>query len=139
MVGLRLTPPLCAAAAGECDERVGGGLLPVEDRAGLLVGRALGLGDAPDRVLEGDALLERQAPAEHELAPPRVQVMLSARCSYSAWSSSTAGGTSVRAASAIALGALPTATRAISASLAGVANWAAAATWSSVNAPALIA
>ena len=31
---------------------------------------ALGLGDAPDGLLEDDALLERQAPAEAELAPP---------------------------------------------------------------------
>ena len=39
-------------------------------RAGLLVERALGLGDAPDGLLEGCALLERQAAAEHEFAPP---------------------------------------------------------------------
>ena len=45
----------------------------------------------------------------------------------------------MRAASAIALGALPTATRASSASLSGVANSAAAATWSSVSAPVLSA
>ena len=43
----------------------------------------------------------------------------------------------MRAARAIALGALPTAMRASSASLAGVANLAAAATWSSVSAPVL--
>ena len=40
--------------------------------------------------------------------------MLNARRAYSAWSSSTTGGASVRAASAIALGGLPTATRASS-------------------------
>ncbi len=61
--------------------------------------------------------------------------MLSARRAYSASSSATVGGTIVRAASAISLGGLPTATRASSASLAGVANSAAAATWSSVNTP----
>ena len=38
--------------------------------------------------------------------------MPSARRAYSTWSSSTAGGASVRAASAMALGALPTAARA---------------------------
>ena len=59
---------------------------------------------------------------------PRVHVMLNARRPYSASSSATTGGTSVRATSAIALGGLPTATRASSASLAGVANSAAAAT-----------
>ena len=42
-----------------------------------------------------------------------------------------------RAANAISLGALPTATRASSASVPGVANSAAAATWSSVSAPVL--
>ena len=61
---------------------------------------------------------------------PRVQVMLSARRSYNAWSSATAGGASLRAATDMALGALPSATRASSASLSGVANSAAAATWS---------
>jgi hypothetical protein len=43
------------------------------------------------------------------------------------------GGTIVRAASEIWLGALPTARRAISASLSGVAKGVAAATWSSVE------
>ena len=57
-----------AALPGEGDERVGGGLLPVEHDAGLLVAGALLLGDAPDGLLERGALLERQAPAEHELA-----------------------------------------------------------------------
>ena len=65
--------------------------------------------------------------------------MLNARRAYSAWSSATTGGASVRATSPIALGGLPTATRASSASLSGVANSAAAATWSSVNAPVLSA
>ena len=65
--------------------------------------------------------------------------MLNARRAYSAWSSSTLGGASVRAVNAIALGGLPTATRASSPSLSGVANSAAAATWSSVNAPVLSA
>ena len=45
----------------------------------------------------------------------------------------------VRAASEMAPGALPIAMRASSASLAGVANSAAAATWSSVSAPVLMA
>ena len=45
----------------------------------------------------------------------------------------------MRAASAIALGGLPTAMRASSASVSGVANSAAAATWSSVSAPVLSA
>jgi hypothetical protein len=49
----------------------------------------------------------------------------------------TVGGTIVRAASAIALGALPTATRASSASVPGVAYSAAAATWSRLSAPVL--
>src|SRR4051794_26365996 len=62
---------IAAAAASEGDERIGGRLLPLEDRAGLFVAGALGLGDVPDGLLEGGALLERQAPAEYELAPPR--------------------------------------------------------------------
>ena len=70
MVGLRLAPLVCAAAAGERDERIGGVLLPLEHCAGLLVECALGLGDVPDGLFEGCALLERQAPAERELAPP---------------------------------------------------------------------
>ena len=70
MVGLRLTPPSARAWPGEGDECVGGGLLPVEAAAVVLVERALGLGDAPDGLLEDDALLERQPPAEAELAPP---------------------------------------------------------------------
>ena len=45
----------------------------------------------------------------------------------------------MRAASAISLGALPIAMRAISASVSGVACLAAAAAWSSVRAPVLIA
>ena len=53
---------------------------------------------------------------------PGVQDMLSARRSYSASSSSTLGGASVRATSAISPGAFPTATRANSASVSGVAN-----------------
>ena len=113
---------------GECDERVGGRLLPLGHAAGLLVGGALLLGDVPDRLLEDGALLERQPAAEHSSRRPRVHVMLSARRAYSAWSSATTGGASVRAASPIALGGLPTATRASSASLSGVANSAAAAT-----------
>ena len=48
--------------------------------------------------------------------------MRNARRAYSSWSSATLGGTIVRAASEIWLGALPTATRAISASLSGVAK-----------------
>ena len=59
---------------------------------------------------------------------PRVQVMLNARRLYSVWSSSTGGGASLRATSPIALGALPTATRTSSTSVAGVANSTAAAT-----------
>ena len=55
---------------GECDERVGGRLLPLGVAACLLVGGALLLGDVPDRLLEDRALLERQPAAEHELAPP---------------------------------------------------------------------
>ena len=58
-----------AAVRGERDERVGGGLLPVEARAGVLVGGALGFGGAPDGLLEGGALFEWQAAAERELAP----------------------------------------------------------------------
>ncbi|MDP9258802.1 MAG: hypothetical protein M3Q31_19950, partial [Actinomycetota bacterium] len=51
----------------------------------------------------------------------------------------TVGGTIVRAASAMALGGLPTARCASSASLAGVAYSVAAATWSRVSAPVLSA
>jgi hypothetical protein len=47
------------AVLGERDERVRGGLLPIEGGAGLLVGRALGLGDVPDLLFEDGALLER--------------------------------------------------------------------------------
>ncbi len=113
---------------GECHERVGGRLLPLDDATGLLVGRALGFGDVPDRLFEDGALLERQPAAERELAPPTRPLILNARRAYNAWSSSTTGGASVRATNAIALGGLPIATRASSASLSGVANSAAAAT-----------
>ena len=54
--------------------------------------------------------------------------MLNARRSYNALSSTTVGGLSVRATSAIALGALPTATRASCASVSGVACRVAAVT-----------
>ena len=64
------TTALAAAALGECDERVGGRLLPLEDAACLLVGGALLLGDVPDRLLEDRALLERQPAAQTQLAPP---------------------------------------------------------------------
>ena len=50
-----------ASAADCCQSRTA---------AGLLVGGALRLGDVPDRLLEGGALLERQPAAERELAPP---------------------------------------------------------------------
>ena len=70
---------LAAAALGECDERVGGRLLPLEHAAGLLVGGALMLGDVPDRLLEDGALLERQPAAEHSSRRPRVHAMLRAR------------------------------------------------------------
>ena len=56
------------AAPGERDECVGGRLLPLERDAGRLVGGALVRGDAPDRLLERRALLERQPAAERELA-----------------------------------------------------------------------
>ena len=62
------TTTVAAAALGECDERVGGGLLPVGDAACLLVGGALLLGDVPDRLLEDGALLERQPAAQTQLA-----------------------------------------------------------------------
>ncbi len=68
VVGLRLTPAT-GALPGERDERVGGRLLPVEEGARLLVVGALLLGDAPDGFLEHQALVERKAPAEHELTP----------------------------------------------------------------------
>ena len=67
-------------------------------------------------------------PLRHSSRRPRVHDMLNARRAYNASSSATTGGASVRAASPIALGGLPTATRASSASLSGVANSAAAAT-----------
>ena len=57
-----------AGLASEHDERIGGGLLPLEDGAGLLVVGALGLGDVPDGLLERGALLEWQASVEDELA-----------------------------------------------------------------------
>ena len=71
VVGLRFTPPPCAAAPGERDERVRGRLLPLEDRSRPACRRALGLCDVPDCLLEGGALLERQTTTEHELAPAR--------------------------------------------------------------------
>ena len=71
VVGLRLAPPPVASAVpGECDQRVGCGLLPVEAGAGVLVERALGFGDVPDGLLEDDALLQRQTAVEAELASP---------------------------------------------------------------------
>ena len=123
------TTALAAAAVlGECDERVGGRLLPLGDAACLLVGGALLLGDVPDRLLEDAPCSSGNRPLRHSSRRPRVHDMLNARRAYSAWSSATTGGASVRAASPIALGGLPTATRASSASLSGVANSAAAAT-----------
>ena len=70
MVGLRRTPPSApprrasvtsASAVYCCHSRTA---------PACLSSGALGLGDVPDRLLEGGALLERQAPAEHQLAPP---------------------------------------------------------------------
>ena len=61
---------VCAAVSGEGDERISGVLLPFEDAAGLLVQCALRLGDVPDGLLEGCALLQRQAPAQHQLTSP---------------------------------------------------------------------
>ena len=67
----RAAPDRAAAAVlGECHERVGGRLLPVQDRAGLLVSRPLLLGDVPDRLFEDGALFERQPAAQTQLAPP---------------------------------------------------------------------
>ena len=70
VVGLRRDPPSAAVAAlpRERHERVRGGLLPLEDRAALLVEGALGLGEAADGLLERGAVLERQLSAEDELA-----------------------------------------------------------------------
>ena len=62
--------PAGSAALGERHERVSSGLLPVQHDAGLLVDRALFLGDAPDGLLERGALLERQSSADRELALP---------------------------------------------------------------------
>ena len=53
-----------AAARDEADERIGGGLLPLQDDAILLLGGAARRGVVPDRRLERDALLERQAPVD---------------------------------------------------------------------------
>ncbi len=58
-----------AALPGEGDQRLSGRLLPLEHRPRLLIDRALSLGDAPDRLFEHGALLERQRAAERELAP----------------------------------------------------------------------
>jgi hypothetical protein len=78
--GRRAAPdPAIGGLACERDERVRGRLLPVQDRAGLLVERPLRLREAPDRLLEDEALLERQPARETQLAPPPVQFMLSAR------------------------------------------------------------
>ncbi len=63
-------PGAACLSAGERDEGVGGGVLPLERAAAaLLVERALVLGDAADGLLEDEALLERQAAAECQLAP----------------------------------------------------------------------
>ena len=70
VVGLRLGPPSVPPLSSEADECIGGVLLPLEGGAGLFVECALGLGDVPDGLLEGCALLQRQAPAEHQLASP---------------------------------------------------------------------
>ena len=78
LAALRAAGPVAAVVAREADERVGGVLLPLEVPARLLVGGAQLLA-APDRVLDDDALLERQPPAEHELAPATVHFMLNAR------------------------------------------------------------
>ena len=58
-----------AGVAGEGDEGVGGRLLPLQHRACLLVGGALGFGDVPDGLFEGRALLQRQAAADGEFSP----------------------------------------------------------------------
>ena len=67
----RTAPHTVSAAAGllgECEERIRSGLLPLEDRAVLLVCGALELGELADGLLECGAALERQLPAEGELA-----------------------------------------------------------------------
>jgi hypothetical protein len=104
-----------------------GRLLPLE-HAGLLVECALRLGDVPDRLLEGDALLERQAPAERELAPPtrpahaeRAPLVQGLVIRHRRRHDRTRHQRDL-------LGGCPTTRRANSASLAGVANSAAAAT-----------
>ena len=56
--GAALRAAVCSAAAGECDECVGGGLLPVEGGAGVFVVGALGLGDVPDGLFERRAVFE---------------------------------------------------------------------------------
>ena len=81
VVGLRLTPSsLAAGLGGERDERIRAVLAPLEHRPpALLVGGAVGFGDVPDRLLERDALFERQRAAELELAPAAVQVIRNPR------------------------------------------------------------
>ena len=70
VVGLRRGTVVDSAAAlpRERDERVRGGLLPLEDRAVLLVGGTLLLGEAADGLLERGAVFERELSAEGELA-----------------------------------------------------------------------
>src|SRR3954470_12449525 len=58
-----------AAVGGGGDEGVGAVLLPLERHAGLLlVVGARGFRDLPERLLDDDALLERHATADRELA-----------------------------------------------------------------------
>ena len=57
--GAALGAAIRVAAASEGDECVRSGLLPLEGGAGVFVEGALGLGDVPDGLLEGCAVLER--------------------------------------------------------------------------------
>jgi hypothetical protein len=61
-IGRRIAEAI--ALAGERDERVGGGLLPVEHDGGLLVGRPLLCGDVPDRLFPWIWLSHRRTSAE---------------------------------------------------------------------------
>ena len=139
VVGLRLMPPSAPPPLpGERDERIGGRLLPLEHAAGLLVDRALVLGDAPDRLLEGGALLERQAAAEAELAsaarPGHAERAALGRALRRP--RPRAGRSCARPGRCRWAACRPRCARA-RASVSGVANSAAAATWSSVSAPVL--
>ncbi len=70
VVGLRLGPPSAPPCRASVTSASAVYCCHSRTAAGLFVECALGLGDVPDGLLEGCALLQWQAPAEHQFASP---------------------------------------------------------------------